>query len=182
MRKTNELSLFSKNETLDDLSSASIRYLTIPAFLAYYTSQKFEQDERLTSLKLAQVCLMNYVIWVDILWWFSRFSWELWLSQSSKTCTLIHFRVSLIWVSIPSISIVFVRFGLCSFFCSDGPASKGQLQPAKIDPEKQRNEKIRAYRERKNLEDRLEKFLSLNSPSTDEEVLVGVFLFNMTLI
>ncbi|VDD74524.1 unnamed protein product [Mesocestoides corti] len=50
----NKLELFSKNETLEDLSTASIRYLTLPAFLGFFTSQKSDREDRLSNLKLAQ--------------------------------------------------------------------------------------------------------------------------------
>ncbi len=52
----NELQLFSKNESLDDLATAYIRYLTLPAFLGFFTSQKATREERLTALHLSQVC------------------------------------------------------------------------------------------------------------------------------
>lgn len=50
----NELQLFSKNESLDDLSSSSMRYLTLPAFLGFFTSQKSGED-RLSNLQMAEV-------------------------------------------------------------------------------------------------------------------------------
>lgn len=47
----NNLELFSKNETLDDLSSAEIRYLIIPSLYGYFLSQR--NDDRLNNIKTA---------------------------------------------------------------------------------------------------------------------------------
>ncbi|KAL3312448.1 Immunoglobulin (CD79A) binding protein 1 [Cichlidogyrus casuarinus] len=48
------LCLFSANESFDDLTTESIRFLTIPAFLGYFHSQIFEDRlEALTSAKVS---------------------------------------------------------------------------------------------------------------------------------
>ncbi|CAH8544564.1 unnamed protein product [Schistosoma turkestanicum] len=51
MEMVNELRLFGKNESLDDLSSTEIRYLCLPAFLGYFNSQK--NEDRLSVIRLA---------------------------------------------------------------------------------------------------------------------------------
>lgn len=51
----NDLEIFSKNESLDDLATAYIRYLTLPAFTGFFICQKPDREERLTTLQLAQV-------------------------------------------------------------------------------------------------------------------------------
>ncbi|CAI2732546.1 unnamed protein product [Schistosoma spindalis] len=51
MNMVNELRLFSKNESLDDLSSAEIRYICLPALLGYFNSQK--NEDRPSCIRLA---------------------------------------------------------------------------------------------------------------------------------
>ncbi|VDN98302.1 unnamed protein product [Rodentolepis nana] len=133
IRRINQLDLFSKNESLDDLSTSSIRYLTLPAFLAFYTSQKFDRDERLTSLKLTQTYYDEFFDSIE----------------------------SYGFPDLPKLEKP----------SGDEPSSKFYLRSPRVDPEKQRNERIKAYKEKKSLDERLEKFLSLNSPTVDEEML-----------
>ncbi|VUZ55577.1 unnamed protein product [Hymenolepis diminuta] len=133
IRKVNQVDLFSKNESLDDLSTPSIRYLTLLSFLAFYTGQKFDRDERLTSLKLSQTYYDEFFDSIE--------------------------------------SYGFPDLPKREKSSADGLVSDGNLQPARVDPEKQRNEKIRVYKEKKSLDDRLEKFLSLSSSIVDEEIL-----------
>nr|CDS25865.1 immunoglobulin binding protein 1 [Hymenolepis microstoma] len=133
MRRINQLDLFSKNESLDDLSTSSIRYITLPAFLAFYTSQKFDRDERLISLKLTQT---YYDEFFDLIESYGFPD----LPKREK----------------PS---------------GDEPSSNLNPRSVRVDPEKQRNERIKAHKEKKSLDERLEKFLSLNSPIVDEEML-----------
>ncbi|CAH8622520.1 unnamed protein product [Heterobilharzia americana] len=51
MEMVNELHLFSKNESLDDLSATEIRYLCLPALLGYFNAQKSE--DRISCVRLA---------------------------------------------------------------------------------------------------------------------------------
>lgn len=48
----NSLELFRTNETLDDLSTSAIRFLTLPAFMGFFTSHIIE--DRLCNLELAE--------------------------------------------------------------------------------------------------------------------------------
>ncbi|VDM34114.1 unnamed protein product [Hydatigera taeniaeformis] len=113
IQMVNQIELFSKNETLEDLSTQSIRYLTLPAFLAFFTSQKSDREERVTMLKLAQ-------------------HWSLF---------------------------------------SDNANLKTMPPALRRDPNVVREEKIRAYKVKKALEQRVENFLSFDSPRVDDETL-----------
>ncbi|CAH8586283.1 unnamed protein product [Dicrocoelium dendriticum] len=47
----NDLELFSKNETMDDLTSTEIRYLVLPSVYGYFLSQR--NDDRLNNIRIA---------------------------------------------------------------------------------------------------------------------------------
>ncbi|KAL5107101.1 Immunoglobulin-binding protein 1 [Taenia crassiceps] len=132
----NQLELFSKNESLEDLSTQSIRYLTLPAFLAFFNGQKSDREERLTALKLAQTYYDEFMDLVEC-------------------------------YSIPDLPK-----RLTAHDSSGENANlKSNSSAVRRDPNAVREEKIRAYKAKKALEQRLEKFLSFDSAHTDDEVL-----------
>ncbi|BHF78287.1 Immunoglobulin (CD79A) binding protein 1 [Sparganum proliferum] len=131
----NELQLFSKNESLDDLSSASIRYLTLPAFSAFFLSQKTE--DRLCSLRLAEK--------------FYREFFQLLASYG-----------------IPNVP----QCKRPSGDENDTPATLKQMRgPQSVtDAARQREEKIRQYKEKQALEKKIFSPGALDAPDVDEEV------------
>ncbi|KAL5961634.1 Immunoglobulin-binding protein 1 [Taenia solium] len=132
----NQLELFSKNESLEDLSTQSIRYLTLPAFLAFFNGQKSDRGERLNTLKLAQAYYDEFMDLVE--------------------CYGIP--------DLPKRLTVHDSSG-------DSANLKSKTSVVRRDPNVVREEKIRAYKAKKALEQRLENFLSFDSPHTDDEVL-----------
>uniref|UniRef100_A0A0X3PFJ4 Immunoglobulin-binding protein 1 n=1 Tax=Schistocephalus solidus TaxID=70667 RepID=A0A0X3PFJ4_SCHSO len=130
-----ELELFSKNESLDDLSSASIRYLTLPAFAAFFLSQK--NEDRLCSLRLAEK--------------FYREFFQLLASYA-----------------IPNVPQCKRPAG----DDSDKPVTCTQMRPAQsiTSAAKLRDEKIRQYKEKQDLEKRIFSPGALDAVGVDEEV------------
>ena len=60
--RLNELSIFSCNETLDEVASVNIRFLLVPALLGYLTSKKSVPiDERLHLLEQSEVYYKDYL-------------------------------------------------------------------------------------------------------------------------
>ncbi|VDK35450.1 unnamed protein product [Taenia asiatica] len=134
----NQLELFSKNESLEDLSTQSIRYLTLPAFLAFFNGQKSDREERLNALKLAQAYYDEFMDLVEC-------------------------------YGIPDLPKRLTAHDSSG----DSANLKSKTSVVRRDPNVVREEKIRAYKAKKALEQRLENFLSFDSPHTDDEVLVS---------
>nr|CDS21240.1 immunoglobulin binding protein 1 [Echinococcus granulosus] len=132
----NQLELFSKNELLEDLSTQSIRYLTLPAFLAFFNGQKTDREERLTTLKLAQTYYDEFLDFLDC-------------------------------YGIPDLP----KRQTAHDFSGDGANSKSKPSVVRWDPNAVREEKIRAYKAKKALEQRLENFHFLDTSHVDDEVL-----------
>lgn len=60
--RLNELSIFSCNETLDEVASVNIRFLLVPALLGYLTSKKSVPiDERLHLLEQSEIYYKDYL-------------------------------------------------------------------------------------------------------------------------
>ncbi|KAK8686525.1 hypothetical protein V6N13_125549 [Hibiscus sabdariffa] len=56
----NKLGLFSSNETKDDISTANLKYILVPFYLAELT-EKLARDERVPILKLSQAKLKEFI-------------------------------------------------------------------------------------------------------------------------
>ncbi|CAH8631032.1 unnamed protein product [Schistosoma rodhaini] len=136
MSMVNELRLFSKNESLDDLSSTEIRYICLPALLGYFNSQK--NDDRPSCIRLALSLYKDF-------------------------------------------------FKLCSDYgvlFPDGvsleKSNRISGQPSMSDLAHDREVKIKRYKSKKALEERLEKLASyVDQPHIDEETKRE---FNLTLV
>ncbi|CAH8625126.1 Immunoglobulin (CD79A) binding protein 1, variant 2 [Schistosoma haematobium] len=136
MNMVNELCLFSENESLDDLSSAEIRYICLPALLGYFNSQK--NEDRLSCIRLALSLYKDFF----------------------KLC-------SDYGVLFPS------GVSLEKNNHSSGQSSMSDLAH-------DREVKIRRYKSKKALEERLEKLASyVDQPHIDEETKRE---FNLTLV
>ncbi len=57
----NELSLFSSNESIEEISTNSIKYLLLPAILADLTIKLQSIDNRLDSIKRAQIYFKDFI-------------------------------------------------------------------------------------------------------------------------
>uniref|UniRef100_A0A8C5NA84 Immunoglobulin (CD79A) binding protein 1 n=1 Tax=Gouania willdenowi TaxID=441366 RepID=A0A8C5NA84_GOUWI len=55
------LDLFSRNETVDELSTADLRFLLLPALLGALTMKRSGQDQRLDTVRTARVYYMDYL-------------------------------------------------------------------------------------------------------------------------
>ncbi|GMJ13605.1 2A phosphatase associated protein of 46 kD [Hibiscus trionum] len=56
----NKLGLFSSNETKDDISTANLKYLLVPFYLAELT-EKLARDQRIQILKISQAKLKEFI-------------------------------------------------------------------------------------------------------------------------
>ncbi|CAH8865685.1 unnamed protein product [Trichobilharzia szidati] len=135
MEMVNELRLFSSNESLDDLSATEIRYLCLPALLAYFNTHKSEN--RGCCLRLALSLYKDF----------------------SNMCT--------------EYSVPFPE-ELCLKDNQNGDnCSMTQLA-------RKREIKIKRYKLKKSLEERLEKLVTyVDQPHVDEETKRE---FNLTLV
>ncbi|KAI9097839.1 hypothetical protein K1719_025610 [Acacia pycnantha] len=60
----NKLGLFSANETKDDLSTTSLKYILVPFYLAELT-EKIAQDDRIQILKASQAKLKDFLLFCE---------------------------------------------------------------------------------------------------------------------
>nr|CAH8865992.1 unnamed protein product [Trichobilharzia regenti] len=135
MEMVNELRLFSSNESLDDLSATEIRYLCLPALLAYFNTHKSEN--RACCLRLALSLYKDF----------------------SNMCT--------------EYSVPFPEELRLKDNQNEGDYSMTQLA-------RKREIKIKRYKLKKSLEERLEKLVTyVDQPHVDEETKRE---FNLTLV
>ncbi|KAG8003759.1 Immunoglobulin-binding protein 1, partial [Nibea albiflora] len=56
-----QLDLFSRNEELDEVSTADLKYLLLPALLGALTMKQTSRDKRLQTVQTAQVYFMDFL-------------------------------------------------------------------------------------------------------------------------